>query len=55
MKSLSETSVFKYAETMGSNKITSCIKAIINEKQGAIYPTEEQLETIQNFIEENLR
>lgn len=46
MKSLSETSVFKYAETMGSNKITSCIKAIINEKQGAIYPTEEQLEDV---------
>jgi len=46
MKSLSESSVFKYAEMMGANKITSCVKNIINEKQGAIYPTEEQLEDV---------
>ena len=30
MKSLSESSVFKYAELMGSNKITACIKNLIN-------------------------
>ena len=46
MKSLSDTSVFKYAEMMGANKITSCIKAIVNEKQGAMFPTEEQLEDV---------
>jgi len=46
MKSLSESSVFKYAEMMGSNKITSCVKNVISEKQGAIYPTEEQLEDV---------
>lgn len=46
MKSLSDSSVFKYTELMGANKITSCIKNIINEKQGAIYPTEKQMEDV---------
>ena len=44
MKSLSESSVFKYAEMMGSNKITTCIKNLVNEKQGAIFITEENME-----------
>ena len=46
MKSLSETSVFKYTEMMASNKITSCIKNIINEKQGATFITEDKLEDV---------
>lgn len=46
MKSLSESSVFKYAEMMGSNKITSCIKNLVNEKQGAVFITEEKMEDV---------
>lgn len=46
MKSLSDTSVFKYAEMMGSHKITNSIKALINEKQGAIFITEDNLEDV---------
>ena len=46
MKSLSDASVFKYAEMMGSHKITNSIKALINEKQGAIFITEENLEDV---------
>lgn len=44
MKSLSETSVFKYTEMLSSNKITSCIKLLIDEKHGAEFIDEEQLE-----------
>lgn len=46
MKSLSDSSIFKYAETMGSNKITTCLKALIDEKNGAVYPAEEDLEDV---------
>ena len=46
MKSLSESSVFKYAELMGSNKITTCIKNLVNEKQGATFITEEKMEDV---------
>ena len=46
MKSLSESSVFKYAELMGSNKITTCIKNLVNEKQGAKFLTEENMEDV---------
>ena len=46
MKSLSESSVFKYAELMGSNKITTCIKNLVNEKQGAIFITEQNMEDV---------
>ena len=46
MKSLSDASVFKYAEMMGSHKISASIKALINEKQGAIFPSEEDLEDV---------
>lgn len=46
MKSLSDSSIFKYAEAMGSNKITNCIKNLIDEKNGAIFPTEENLEDV---------
>lgn len=44
MKSLSETSVFKYSELM--IKITSFLKNIVSEKHGAVYPTEEQFEDV---------
>ena len=46
MKSLSDSSVFKYAELMGSNKITACIKNLVSEKQGAVFLTEENMEDI---------
>lgn len=46
MKSLSDSSTFKYAEMMGSNKITSSIKAIIGDKQNSIYPTEANMEDV---------
>ena len=46
MKSLSESSVFKYAELMGSNKITTCIKNLVSEKQGAKFITEENMEDV---------
>lgn len=46
MKSLSDSSIFKYAETIGSNKISNCLKNLINEKTGAIFPTEENLEDV---------
>lgn len=46
MKSLSDTSIFKYTETLGSNKITTCLKNLINEKSGAKFPSEDDLEDI---------
>lgn len=46
MKSLSESSVFKYAELMGGNKITTTIKELVNEKRGATFITEENMEDV---------
>lgn len=46
LNSLSDTSVFKYSEVMGSQKITNLIKDIVSEKNGTIYVTEEQLEDV---------
>ena len=46
MKSLSESSVFKYAEMMGNNKISTCIKSLVDDKKGAIFPTEENMEDV---------
>ncbi len=46
-KSLSETSIFKYTEMMsGTNKINNIIKNILDEKQGAIFITTDQLEDV---------
>lgn len=44
--SLSDTSVFKYSEVMGSQKISTLIKDIVSPKNGTIYVTEEQLEDV---------
>ena len=46
-KSLSETSIFKYTEQMSnSGKINNIIKNILDEKQGAVFATSEQLEDV---------
>ena len=46
LSSLSDASVFKYAEGMISNKITSTIAEFVSEKAGTVYVTEEQMEDV---------
>lgn len=46
LKSLSDTSTFKYSELMGSQKITKLISDIVSTKNGTIYVTEDQLEDV---------
>lgn len=46
-KNLSDTSIFKYTETMANGlKLNNIIKNILDEKHGAIYPTAEQMEDV---------
>lgn len=46
LHSLSDASVFKYSEVMGSHKISNLIRDIVSEKNGTIYVTENQLEDV---------
>ena len=46
-KTLSSTSIYKYTELMSnSNKLQSIISNMLSEKQGAIFPTAEQMEDV---------
>lgn len=46
-KSLSETSIFKYTDSMSNSaKINNIIRDLINEKNGAVFVTSEQLEDV---------
>lgn len=46
-KALSDTSIYKYTELMSnSGKLSNIIKNILDEKRGAIYVTEDQMEDV---------
>lgn len=46
MKVLSNTSVYNYAELLGGAKLSAAIKSLIDDKHGAVYVTESQLEDV---------